>query len=332
MSRSSSQRTTPLAASSPKALPPARTIALTFCTWFTGLRRSVSRVPGAPPRTSTLATAPASVRITVQPVGRSVRVKWPTLMPGTAVRVRLRETDGDGDGLSAMTIAANTLAAIVPPAMARFIGTSEAVFHSQLDDTSVIRAEDGAERRRADGGPGLSEADLVEEVEGLDPELQGVTAVQDEVLEEGQVGAVEPRPAHGVSALVSRPHARLRQRPAHEAARVEPLRHRLGPIVRVAHDVGAARHVADVEVRPFGHGQGETRLYLEDAVELPPAHDRAQERGLVGQLRQLRAEAQDEPVPHVEGGISLFAGQGGLDAGLVALRDGEYRPQLAADV
>jgi hypothetical protein len=34
--RSSSQRTTPLAASSPKALPPDRTIALTFCTWFTG--------------------------------------------------------------------------------------------------------------------------------------------------------------------------------------------------------------------------------------------------------------------------------------------------------
>src|SRR5476649_94068 len=53
----------------------------------TGLSRSVSRVAGALPRTSTPAVAPASVRITVQPVGRSVSVKWPTLMPGTAVSV-----------------------------------------------------------------------------------------------------------------------------------------------------------------------------------------------------------------------------------------------------
>ena len=64
----------PCAASRPKALPPESTMALTFCTWLTGSSRSVSRVPGAPPRTSTLATAPVSVRMTVQPVGRSVSV------------------------------------------------------------------------------------------------------------------------------------------------------------------------------------------------------------------------------------------------------------------
>jgi hypothetical protein len=66
---------TPLAASRPKALPPDNTIAWTRGTLFEGSSSSMSRVPGAPPRTSTPATMPsAPVRITVQPVGRSVRV------------------------------------------------------------------------------------------------------------------------------------------------------------------------------------------------------------------------------------------------------------------
>ena len=56
-------------------------------TIFDGLSRSVSRVAGAAPRTSTLAVAPDSISTTVQPVGRSVSVKWPTLMPGIAVSV-----------------------------------------------------------------------------------------------------------------------------------------------------------------------------------------------------------------------------------------------------
>ena len=44
---------TPLAASSPKALPPANTIACTCSTRLDGSSRSVSRVPGADPRTAT---------------------------------------------------------------------------------------------------------------------------------------------------------------------------------------------------------------------------------------------------------------------------------------
>ena len=43
----------PVAASRPNALPPARTIALTLSTMLSGSRRSVSRVPGAPPRCDT---------------------------------------------------------------------------------------------------------------------------------------------------------------------------------------------------------------------------------------------------------------------------------------
>src|SRR3954471_4835700 len=72
-------------------------MAWTFWTRLTGLRRSVSRVPGAPPRTSTLATAPASVRMTVHPVGRSVSVWWPTLIPETAVRPLSRCSAGEGE-------------------------------------------------------------------------------------------------------------------------------------------------------------------------------------------------------------------------------------------
>ncbi len=71
---SSSQRTAPLAASNPNALPPESTIACTCWTVLTGSSRSVSRVPGAPPRTSTPATAPFGATMTVQPVGRSASV------------------------------------------------------------------------------------------------------------------------------------------------------------------------------------------------------------------------------------------------------------------
>src|SRR5690606_31122065 len=48
--RSSSQRITPSAAARPNALPPARHTASTVLTRFSGSSRSVSRVPGAPPR------------------------------------------------------------------------------------------------------------------------------------------------------------------------------------------------------------------------------------------------------------------------------------------
>src|SRR4051812_40174336 len=80
---------TPDAESSPKALPPDNTIACAIWTRFTGFSKSVSRVAGADPLTSTPAVTPASARITVQPVGRSASVWCPTLMPRTAVSVWL---------------------------------------------------------------------------------------------------------------------------------------------------------------------------------------------------------------------------------------------------
>src|SRR5450432_4750407 len=86
MPRSSSQRITPPAASRPKALPPASRMAWTFSTALIGASSSVSRVPGAAPRTSTPQTAPPSASTTVQPVGRRASVKWPTESPATAVR------------------------------------------------------------------------------------------------------------------------------------------------------------------------------------------------------------------------------------------------------
>ena len=86
---SSSQRITPLAASRPNALPPDSTMACTFSTTFSGASSSVSRVPGAAPRTSTPATTPSPASTTVHPVGRPVTVMCPTLSPETAVSVSL---------------------------------------------------------------------------------------------------------------------------------------------------------------------------------------------------------------------------------------------------
>ena len=56
--RSSHQRCTPDAASRPNALPPLSTSAVTSCTDASGASRSVSRVAGPPPRTSTPPTEP----------------------------------------------------------------------------------------------------------------------------------------------------------------------------------------------------------------------------------------------------------------------------------
>jgi hypothetical protein len=62
-------------------------IALTICTMFSGLSRSVSRVPGEPPRCVMPPATPCPLlspaRTTVVPVW--LAVKWPTLMPGTSV-------------------------------------------------------------------------------------------------------------------------------------------------------------------------------------------------------------------------------------------------------
>jgi hypothetical protein len=65
-----SQRSTPPAASRPNALPPVSSRPCTTGTAFSGLNKSVSRVPGAPPLCATPALAPSGHSTTVQPVGR----------------------------------------------------------------------------------------------------------------------------------------------------------------------------------------------------------------------------------------------------------------------
>ena len=78
---------TPAAASRPKALPPVSRTPWTCPTSRPGRMASVSRVPGANPRTSTPAVAPALQSTTVQPVHARGLVAWPTRMPLTAVMV-----------------------------------------------------------------------------------------------------------------------------------------------------------------------------------------------------------------------------------------------------
>src|SRR4249919_1142173 len=56
-------------------------------TMFAGCSRSVSRVPGPPPRTSTAAVVPTGGTTTVVPVSQPRPVRWwcPTAMPATSV-------------------------------------------------------------------------------------------------------------------------------------------------------------------------------------------------------------------------------------------------------
>src|SRR6185295_6283095 len=74
---------TPSAAANPKADPPVSTTASTRSTNRVGSSRAVSRVAGAPPRTSPDPTVPEGAHTTVTPV--SGPVQCPTRIPGTAV-------------------------------------------------------------------------------------------------------------------------------------------------------------------------------------------------------------------------------------------------------
>ena len=85
--RTDSQVMTPSAAARPNAEPPARQMAWMRSTRDPGRSRSVSRVPGAAPRTSTPAIAPSVASTTVQPVIAVSSVAWPTHNPRTSRRV-----------------------------------------------------------------------------------------------------------------------------------------------------------------------------------------------------------------------------------------------------
>ena len=72
---SASSSTTPEAAARPNAEPPDKRMALTSCTEFSGFNKSVSRVPGAAPLTSTPPIVPLGQITTVQPVIESSSVQ-----------------------------------------------------------------------------------------------------------------------------------------------------------------------------------------------------------------------------------------------------------------
>src|SRR5499426_1693275 len=87
--RSRSSACTPAPASKPKAEPPDSTTASMRSIVRCGSSRSVSRVPGAPPRTSTAATAGSSNTMAVTPEARRTSSACPTRTPATSV-MRLR--------------------------------------------------------------------------------------------------------------------------------------------------------------------------------------------------------------------------------------------------
>ena len=85
----SSSSATPQDAARPYADPPERTTALRVWTVSSGRRRSVSRVAGAPPRTSTPPVAPLGHTMTVQPVPALALVVCAAKIPGIWVMLSM---------------------------------------------------------------------------------------------------------------------------------------------------------------------------------------------------------------------------------------------------
>ena len=132
---------------------PESTIAWTCSTVLTGSRRSVSRVPGAPPRTSTPQTAPASASTTVQPVGRRESVKWPTRSPATSVRPpATRGRAFGGEPCSSPTPRARPRTATSPSAAEKLAPVDRAHVFSMLApaprSTGVPKPGGGEDERR----------------------------------------------------------------------------------------------------------------------------------------------------------------------------------------
>src|SRR5690349_21969044 len=78
----------------------------------------------------------------------------------------------------------------------------EDVLEAKLNDAPIFRRRDLSERRRAERAVGLSETRLVQDVEAFDAHLHAMTRGEVEVLEDRQVGALEPGTADRVAARV----------------------------------------------------------------------------------------------------------------------------------
>ena len=100
MPRSASSSMTPVDDAKPNALPPESTTACTDSIMFSGLSKSVSRVAGPPPRTSTPQTAPAGATSTVQPVPIRGSSAWAVRKAGrSAIEAvcNMGSSSGSGD-------------------------------------------------------------------------------------------------------------------------------------------------------------------------------------------------------------------------------------------
>src|SRR5438445_10552793 len=147
---SARNRITPSAAASPKAEPPASTIASTRVTVREGSSKSTSRVAGAPPRTSAEPTEPEGNNTTVTPV--ELRVTCPTRTPGTA---KLGTGDRRASGRRTAHVARE-----VDDQPVELVGPLEhqhvaaAAHHLQAGTGDELRDAPRLERRRQDvGGP-----------------------------------------------------------------------------------------------------------------------------------------------------------------------------------
>src|SRR5216683_2707219 len=87
----------------------------------------------------------------------------------------------------------------------RVVRGLEQVLDPELHHAAVLRRSDPAEAcRRADCGGRVVEADLVEDVERLHPDLDPPRAAELDILEQREIRRCEPRAANRVAAGIAR--------------------------------------------------------------------------------------------------------------------------------
>ena len=114
-----------------------------------------------------------------------------------------------------------------------------------------------------------------------------------DILEQGQVGLIEPRTPYGVAASVPDLAGILRQGQPLEALGVEPLVDAVrGARVGIAGLVGGVGREAEGHVHRLDHPERRAGLCLHDAVDLPTAQELLHDGALPLEARQLDPEAQ----------------------------------------
>ena len=113
---------------------------------------------------------------------------------------------------------------------------------------------------------------MVERVECLEAQLQSLAFGNGESLEDRHIRLIQRRSGDRVASLIAQLAGVRRQRQPLKAGRVEPIcGSPRAAVVRIANQIRAIGQGRQRDVIRLDHGQWESRLRLNDAVQLPAA-------------------------------------------------------------